>query len=668
MKEGRVDQDIKLIQDLGFIRVGAAVPQLRVADVDYNLKSIRGLIRQARHKGVQVLAFPEMAITGYTLGDLVQHQTLLVGAEKALTELAADKDGQSMLLIVGAPLLTAQKIYNCAIAINQGNIIGVVPKIRLPNYKEFYDNRWFESGENALVDTIKIAGEDVPFGTDLLFKINGRSTAVAAVEICEDLWAPLSPHERQALAGASLLFNLSASNEVLGKDDWRRTLVSAESGRCLAAYCYVSSGIGESSNDVVFGGHALTAENGVILTESLRLNRNEQLIICDMDIDRLDYDRRQSTTFHDMSLYSESYRMVEAEVKDAKPGRLYRTLESHPFVPSDASRRAERCREIFSMQVGALAKKLTGAKKQNIVLGVSGGLDSTLALLAAVKTLDFLGLPRTHLYAYTLPGFGTTERTKKNATRLCKTLGVSFSEVDITDTCNSQLKDLKHNGQEDVIFENVQARYRTAFLFNQANGLDAIMLGTGDLTEVALGWSTFAGDQISHYHINVSVPKTLVRFLIRWVADEELKGTKSQKVLNDVLETPISPELLRPSHGSITQKSEEIIGPVELVDFFLYPFVRFGMPPGKILYLANQVRLQGLFEAEYSLEDLNKWFKSFIRRFFTNQFKRTCLPEGPKVGSVSLSPRGDWRMPSDAEPVLWLNDLEIMFKKLKASK
>jgi NAD+ synthase (glutamine-hydrolysing) len=320
------------------------------------------------------------------------------------------------------------------------------------------------------------------------------------------------------------------------------------------------------------------------------------------------------------------------------------------------------------MQVGALSKKLSGAKKQNIVLGVSGGLDSTLALLAAVKTLDFLGLPRTHLYAYTLPGFGTTERTKNNATRLCKALGVSFAEVDITGTCNSQLKDLKHKGQEDVVFENVQARYRTAFLFNKANGLDAIMLGTGDLTEVALGWSTFAGDQISHYHINVSVPKTLVRFLIRWVADEELKDSKSQIILTDILETPISPELLRPSGGSITQKSEEIIGPVELADFFLYPFIRFGTRPGKILYLADQVRAQDLFEAKYSLDDLNKWFQSFIRRFFANQFKRTCLPEGPKVGSVSLSPRGDWRMPSDAEPALWLADLEAMYKKLKAGQ
>ncbi len=658
--------DLKLTQDLGFLRIGAAVPQLRVADVEFNLKAIRGLIGQARRQGVQVLAFPEMAVTGYTLGDLVHHQTLLTGAEKALGSLAADKDAQAMLLIVGAPLLISQKIYNCAVVINRGRIVGAVPKTRLPNYKEFYDARWFEPGDNAPSETAIIAGQEVSFGTDLLFQINGNRSATAGVEICEDLWVPLAPHESQSLAGASLLFNLSASNEVLGKYDWRRTMISAESGRCLAAYCYVSSSIGESSNDVVFGGHAITAENGVILAESARLSLAEQLIISDIDIDRLAFNRRQTTSFRDTSY--ESYRLVDCEVAETAAGKLFRTLEAHPFVPSDPSRRADRCREIFSMQVGALSKKLSGAKKQNIVLGVSGGLDSTLALLAAVKTLDFMALPRTLLHVFTMPGFGTTERTRSNATRLCQALKVSLEEIDITGTCDAQLKDLKHKDTEDVVFENVQARYRTAFLFNKANELDAIMLGTGDLTEVALGWSTFAGDQISHYHINVSVPKTLVRFLVRWVADEEVKDSETQKILLDILETPISPELLRPNGGSISQKSEEIIGPVELADFFLYPFIRFGMRPGKILFLADQARAQGLFEANYSLDDLNKWFESFIRRFFANQFKRTCLPEGPKVGSVSLSPRGDWRMPSDAEPSLWLADLESMYWKLREAE
>jgi NAD+ synthase (glutamine-hydrolysing) len=442
-------------------------------------------------------------------------------------------------------------------------------------------------------------------------------------------------------------------------------MISSESGRCLAAYCYVSSSIGESSNDVVFGGHSLIAENGVILEESPRLCRDSQLIISDVDIERLAFDRELGNSFQESARNARPFRVVETEIEDPIAGKLWRNLDPHPFVPADLSLRSVRCREIFSMQVGALSKKLSGAKKKRIVLGVSGGLDSTLALLAAVKTMDFLGLPRTNVHSFTLPGFGTTRRTRTNATRLCQALGVSFTEINIRRTCTSQLKDLRHSGKSDIVFENVQARYRTALLFNKANELDAIMLGTGDLTEVALGWSTYAGDQVSHYHINVSVPKTLVRFLIRWVAEEELRGSPAEKILYDILETPISPELLRPANGLISQKSEEIIGPVELADFYLYRFIRFGMPPGKIIFLANEVRKRGLFDHQYSLDDLNNWLKSFITRFFANQFKRTCMPEGPKVGTVSLSPRGDWRMPSDADPRLWLEDLEAMYRKLR---
>ena len=366
-----------------------------------------------------------------------------------------------------------------------------------------------------------------------------------------------------------------------------------------------------------------------------------------------------------MATKVKTYRVVETEVSDPHPEKLERMLDSHPFVPQDPARRAERCREIFSMQVAALAQKLTGAKKSQVVLGVSGGLDSTLALLVAVKTMDFLGLPRTNVHAFTLPGFGTTPRTKTNATKLCPELGVSLGRVNITRTSKSHLRDLEHDSREDVVFENVQARYRTEFFFNKANQLDGIALGTGDLTEVALGWSTFSGDQLSHYHVNASVPKTLARFLVRWVADEELANSPAQKVLYDILETPISPELQRAEKGEITHKSEEVIGPVELADFYLYPFIRFGMRPSKLLYLANEVRKQGLFEGQYTLDDLYRWLNSFIERFFTNQFKRTCLPEGPKVGSVSLSPRGDWRMPSDAEAKLWLEDLEAMYVRLR---
>jgi NAD+ synthase (glutamine-hydrolysing) len=660
-----VSQGELLSGELGFLRVGAVVPLLRVADVDFNVGNIIDAMRKARDEGVQVLTFPEMAITGYTIGDLVQHQALLTKAKEGLRRILEASSGNAMVVIIGMPLDIEQKIFNCAVVLNSEHILGVIPKTLLPSYKEFYEDRWFTSSMDAHCDSVELLGERVPFGTDVLFGLRGIPLALIGVEVCEDLWVPLSPHEHQALAGATVLINLSASNEVLGKADWRRIMVSSESGRCIAAYCYVSSGIGESSNDVVYSGHILIAENGTVLDESERLSSSPQFITSDIDLERLVHDRRVFASFHEASRQRKNFRVVETEVNDPVPGRLWRNIDPHPFVPADPTKRAERCREIFSMQVAALAQKLSGANKSHLVLGVSGGLDSTLALLVGVKTMDFLGLPRTNVHAYNLPGFGTSRRTKVNATKLCRTLGVSLERVDISRTSHSHLKDLKHHGEQDVVFENVQARYRTEFFFNKANQLNGIVLGTGDLTEIALGWSTFSGDQLSHYHVNTSVPKTLVRFLVRWVADEELAGSPAQKVLYDVLKTPITPELLPTERGQITQRSEEIIGPVELADFYLYPFIRFGMRPGKILYLANEVRKRGLFDSQYTLDDLLRWLKSFIERFFANQFKRTCLPEGPKVGSVSLSPRGDWRMPSDAETKLWLEDLEAMNVKLR---
>lgn len=658
-------ESIQLNSDLGFLRIGGAMPALRLADVDFNVKSIISTMRKAGEQGVQVLAFPEMAITGYTLGDLVQHQALLAKAREGLEAVLAESARRAMVVVVGMPLVVEQKIFNCAVVLNSGRILGVIPKTLLPSYREFYEDRWFTPATEASSTLIELAGSSAPFGTDILFKLQGVASAIIGVEICEDLWVPLAPHEYQALAGATVLINLSASNEVLGKVDWRRIMVSSESGRCIAAYCYVSSGIGESSNDLVYGGHVLIAENGTILRESARLSPEPRLIVADIDLERLEHDRSVMTSFQDQAAGVETCRVVEAEVADLHTERLERTLDPHPFVPGEPERRAERCREIFSMQVGALAQKLAGAKKGRIVFGVSGGLDSTLSLLVAAKTMDFLKLPRTNIHAFSLPGFGTTQRTKANATRLCRALGVSLGRVNITRSCQSHLKDLEHGGGEDVVFENVQARYRTEFLFNKANQLDGIVLGTGDLTEIALGWCTFAGDHISHYHVSASVPKTLVSFMVLWVADEEMAGTPAQKVLYDILKTPISPELTRPENGEIRQKSEEIIGPFELADFYLYPFIRFGMRPGRILYLANEVSQQGLFEGKYSLDDLYKWLKSFISRFFANQFKRTCLPEGPKVGSVSLSPRGDWRMPSEAQVQLWLEDLETMYRRLR---
>jgi len=659
-----MSQGVLLNKELGFLRVGAVVPALRVADVDFNVGNIIEAMKKARDEGLQVLSFPEMAITGYTLGDLVQHQALLSKTKEGLHRILEASADSSMIVIVGMPLDVEQKLFNCAVVLNSGHILGVIPKTLLPSYKEFYEDRWFTSSMDAHCDSVELFGERVPFGTDTLFGLRGIPSALIGVEICEDLWVPLSPHEYQALAGATVLINLSASNEVLGKADWRRIMVSSESGRCIAAYCYVSSGIGESSNDVVYGGHILIAENGTVLGESERLSSSSQFIISDIDLERLAHDRRLFASFHEASRQRKNFRIIEAEATDPIAGRLWRTLDPHPFVPADPMRRAERCREIFSMQVASLAQKLSGAGKSQVVLGVSGGLDSTLALLVAVKIMDFLGLPRTNVHAYSLPGFGTTRRTRVNAAKLCQALGVSFERIDITRTSRSHLKDLKHDGQQDVVFENVQARYRTEFFFNKANQLDAIVLGTGDLTEIALGWSTFSGDQLSHYHVNTSVPKTLVRFLVRWVADEELAGSPAQKVLYDVLETPITPELLPSEREQITQKSEEVIGPVELADFYLYPFIRFGTRPGKILYLANEVRKRGLFDGQYTLDDMRRWLTSFLKRFFANQFKRTCFPEGPKVGSVSLSPRGDWRMPSEAQAKLWLEDLEAMHLKL----
>jgi NAD+ synthase (glutamine-hydrolysing) len=659
-------EDIKLSTDLGFLRIGTAVPRLRVADIDFNVETIIELINKAKSEGVQLLAFPELSITGYTIQDLVQQHALLSRVERALDRIIRASSNLDILTIIGLPLVVDQKLFNCAALICSGQLLGIVPKTYLPSYKEFYENRWFTSADDACSDMYHFNGKSVPFGAGLIVTCQGIPSANIGVEICEDMWVPLAPHEYQALAGATVLVNISASNEILAKSDWRRTMLISESGRCAAAFCYVSAGVDESSNDIVFGGHTLIVENGNLLAESQRMLPSPQLTIADIDLDRLAHDRLILNSFRQSPAHIKPFRVIEANVQNPIAETLYRGIDPQPFVPKDTAKRAERCRDIFSMQVAALAKKLSGADIQRLTLGVSGGLDSTLALLVAVKTMDYLKLSRSNVFAYTMPGFGTTNRTRNNAIALCKALGVNIERVNITRTCKAHMSDLKHAGDEDVVFENIQARYRTEFLFNKANALNALLLGTGDLTEVALGWCTFSGDHMSHYHINISVPKTLVRYLIRWVADEELTVPAVRKVLYDILDTPITPELKRPVEGKIAQISEEVIGPVELADFYLYPFIRLGTKPGKILYLANEARKRNLFEGTYSLEDLHRWLLNFIRRFFANQFKRTCLPEGPKIGSVSLSPRGDWRMPSDADPSLWLEDLESMYSRMRS--
>ncbi len=656
---------ICLTRDLGFLRIAAVAPRLRVGDVEGNARAIIEYVRLAADEGVQVLAFPEMAISGYTIADLVHHEVLLGRVREALRRIVDESASTGILVTLGLPLAVEHKVFNCAAVLASGRILGVVPKAYLPAYREFYEDRWFAPGGEAHPGSISLLGQEVPFGTDLLFRLGGPRPATVGVEICEDLWVPLSPHEYQAVAGATVLVNLSASNEVIGKAQWRRTMITSESGRCLAALCYVSAGRGESTNDVVFGGHIVVAENGTILGEADRLTAEPRLVTADVDLDRLAHDRRVATTFGEGCRPSRDFRTIDAEAGDPAAGPLHRVIDPHPFVPGDPAERGQRCREVFSMQVSGLAGKLNGAGRDHVVLGVSGGLDSTLAVLVAAGTMDYLKLPRRNVHACSLPGFGTTRRTRSNAAALCRALGVELETVDITRSCRSHLRDLKHAGEEDVVFENVQARYRTEFLFNKANETGAVVLGTGDLTEIALGWCTFSGDHLSHYHVNASVPKTLVRFLVRWVADEETAGSPAKSALYDILDTPISPELRRPEKGRVTQKTEEAIGPVELADFYLYPFIRWGMRPGKILYLADEVRRRGLFEGRYTLSDLHRWLRSFLLRFFANQFKRTCLPEGPKVGSVSLSPRGDWRMPSDAEAGLWIEDLEETYERLR---
>lgn len=659
-------EGVKLSRDLGLVRVGAGGPDLRLADVDANVTAIISLAGKADREGVQVLVLPEMAVTGYTIGDLVLQKPLLSAAMAGVRRIAKATSSMEMLLVLGVPLEVGDRAFNCAVALNAGRVLGVVPKSYLPSYREFYESRWFTSGLKPGVDSMELNGDIVPFGPDLLFSLKDVPGAVVGVEICEDLWMPLAPHEHQAIAGATLLLNLSASNEIIAKTDWRRTMVVSESGRCLAAYCYVSCGPGESTIDVVFSGHTIIAENGVVLHQSGRFIDGEDLAVADVDIERLVHDRRLTSSFRDAPRPPVAPRVIEATVHDPGAGKLRRFIDPHPFVPADPAARARRCQEIFSMQVGALGDKLRGAGIQRIVVGISGGLDSALALLVAVKTVDRLRLPRTNVHAFSMPGFGTTRRTKTNAEKLCHALGVAFEEVDITSTSQAHLDDLRHGGEEDRVFENVQARYRTEFLFNKANALGALLLGTGDLTEVALGWCTFSGDQLSHYHVNVSVPKTLVQYLIRWVADEELAGGPAQEVLTDVLDTPISPELLRPKRGKISQQTEKLVGPVELADFCLYPFIRWGTRPGKILYFADQVLQREGFAGGYKPDDLYTWIRAFLERFFANQFKRTCMPEGPKIGSVSLSPRGDWRMPSEASPKVWLEDLDEMHRRLRA--
>lgn len=639
----------------GFFRVAVATPDLKVGNPDFNVQAMIPIIANAHSKEVSLLVFPELGITGYTAGDLLQNEFLYQDKIlEALSILCFVTSGSSRTVIVGAPLVVEGKMFNCAIAISNGKIVAVVPKTNLPEYKEFYEKRWFTSGRDLRAKEFDFFGESVPIGTDILLRSHQDRSVLIGIELCEDLWLPIPPSSYQALAGATILVNLSASNDVVGKAEYRRNLVEMQSGKCFAGYVYCSAGVHESTTDVVFSGHSIIAENSHIISESERFQRDSQMIIADIDISHCLHDRLVTTSFAEMSGdASKDFRIFEVSAPILSADSfLQKDIDPAPFIPKDESRRAEVTREIFEIQVAGLAKRLESAGIQKIVLGLSGGLDSTLAFLVAIETLDKLGLPRENLHAITMPGFGTTDRTKDNAIKLAKAAGVTFSEISIVDGANQILRDIQHQGGEDITYENAQARYRTFILLQKANQIGGLVLGTGDLSEIALGWCTFNGDQISNYNVNGSIPKTLVKYVVDSVRNMSDDNEVIRDVLWDILETPISPELIGGKDGEITQQTEDKIGPYILHDFFLYHFIRWGSKPRKVLFLAKIA-----FRDQYSEEEIKKWLKVFIQRFFQNQWKRSVMVDGPKVGSVSLSPRGDWRMPSDADVTEWLNSL-----------
>ena len=637
----------------GFVKVAAAVPHVQVADCFYNIQQMEGLMRQASDKGVQIIAFPEMSVTAYTCLDLFAQQTLLKNAEQALLKLVSDTADLNILTIAGASLVTENRLINAAIAFQAGKILGVVPKTYIPNYKEFQEQRWFTSATELRDKTVSIGDRTYPLGSHLLFT---AGQVKVGIEICEDLWVPVPPSSLLAMEGANILVNISASNELIGKHHYLRSLICQQSARCMAGYVYASAGFGESSTDLVFAGNGIIAENGTLLEESPRFTMQEQLVISEIDIENLQNYRQVNTSFmHGAStlLASETITIPFALSENSGQPVLTRSVDPHPFTPSGDALK-ERCEEIFQIQVAGLAKRIVHTHSRTAVVGISGGLDSTLALLVTVMTFDALNIPRNQILGITMPGFGTTDRTYTNACDLIRSLGVTLKEISIKDACLQHFKDISHNPSvHDVTYENSQARERTQILMDVANQENGMVIGTGDLSELALGWATYNGDHMSMYGVNGSIPKTLVRYLVEWVAHNRVDEA-SRATLLDIVDTPISPELIpADENGNIKQKTEDLVGPYELHDFFLYHFLRFGSSPAKIYFLAQQA-----FGGSYDKETIRKWLHTFFRRFFQQQFKRSCLPDGPKVGSVSLSPRGDWRMPSDAMATLWLKEIE----------
>jgi len=641
-----------------FLRIATIAPELRVADITFNHRELAKQIGLIAERGAQLALFPELSLTGYTCGDLFAQSLLQQNCVTALLSLAETTAQHSVHVVIGLPLVIKDRLFNCAALIGRGVVLGIIPKQHLPSTGEYYEERWFTSGSKLGESEITLSGNvTVPIGIDLLFEDSLRAVTLG-IEVCEDLWAVQPPSGDLCVAGANVILNPSASNELLGKAKYRRELVSQQSARCLAAYAYASAGPDESSSDLVFSGHSIIAENGVILSESDRFQFESKITLADIDIQRLRHERICNSSFSAIAS-ANTYRQIKIDLgpktRGVTPGTL-RPNPARPFVPSNEAKRSETCREIFAIQATGLAKRLRHTGAQNVVLGISGGLDSTLALLVTIQAFDLLGLDRHGILAPTMPGFGTTQRTRGNAENLVESLGATLRVIPIHEAVKQHFKDIGHpEDRYDVTYENSQARERTQILMDLANKTDGFVVGTGDLSESALGWCTFNGDHMSMYHVNAGVPKTLVSYLIQWCADSKFEGDIS-RILHDIIDTPISPELLPVNHeGAQEQQTEDVVGPYELHDFFLYHVIRHGSCPSKVLYLAEMA-----FAERFNRQTILKWLEVFIRRFFSQQFKRNAMPDGPKVGSVALSPRGDWRMPSDASASDWLSEIQAL--------
>ena len=629
----------------GFVNVAAAVPMVKVADVAYNVEQIKSLITQAEEQSVEVIVFPELCITGYTCQDLFKEQLLLDQAEQGIIQLLDFSRKLDIISIVGLPVIINGLLYNCAVVLQGGQVLGIIPKTYLPNYGEFYEKRWFASAQDLNPTDIYFAGNPIHVSADPLLFVTGDGVKFG-VEICEDVWAPIPPSNNLALAGADIIFNLSASDELIGKHAYLKSLLAQQSARTISGYVYASSGFGESTQDVVYGGNAIIFENGKLLIEGKRFSFDPQLKSYQIDVEKLRAERRENTTFINAQRRAHANEIMTKSVAP-REFKLTRYVNPHPFIPADTDMQSS-CEEILNIQVAGLAKRLHHIRGTKAVIGISGGLDSTLALLVTVKAFDKLGLDRKGILGITMPGFGTTDRTYHNALKLMETLGVTIREISIAKAVTQHFEDIGHDAKiHDITYENSQARERTQILMDVANKENAIVVGTGDLSELALGWATYNGDHMSMYGVNAGVPKTLIRYLVSYVA-----GEMATETLLDIIDTPISPELIpADEQGNIKQKTEDLVGPYELHDFFIYYYLRYGFSPKKIYMLAQKA-----FENNYDDATIKKWLTTFCRRFFNQQFKRSCLPDGPKVGSVSLSPRGDWRMPSDASSALWLNE------------